>query len=79
MDPQQAGNNFQTFPYQNGHGSQQNFGNSPASRSMVGAGVGGDSGGGDGGDGACVSVNLRVHQIWARLLDNGSSWLGCHT
>lgn len=35
MDPQQAGNNFQTFPYQNGHGSQQNFVNSPASRSMV--------------------------------------------
>ncbi|KAK8752922.1 hypothetical protein OTU49_008241, partial [Cherax quadricarinatus] len=34
MDPQQAGNNFQTFPYQNGHGSQQNFVNSPASRSM---------------------------------------------
>ena len=35
MDPQQAGNNFQTFPYQNGHGSQQNFVNTPASRSMV--------------------------------------------
>nr|AGK90306.1 down syndrome cell adhesion molecule [Cherax quadricarinatus] len=34
MDPQQAGNNFQTFPYQNGHGSQQNLVNSPASRSM---------------------------------------------
>ena len=36
MDPQQAGNNFQTFPHQNGHGSQQHFVNSPASRSMVG-------------------------------------------
>ncbi|XP_063587840.1 trithorax group protein osa-like isoform X3 [Penaeus indicus] len=34
MDPQQAGNNFQTFPHQNGHGSQQHFVNSPASRSM---------------------------------------------
>lgn len=37
MDPQQAGNNFQTFPHQNGHGSQQHFVNSPASRSMVSA------------------------------------------
>lgn len=36
MDPQQAGNNFQTFPYQNGHGSHENFVNTPASRSMVG-------------------------------------------
>lgn len=50
MDPQQAGNNFQTFPHQNGHGSQQHFVNSPASRSMVGA---------SGGDG-CSSGDVPV-------------------
>lgn len=47
MDPQQAGNNFQTFPHQNGHGSQQHFVNSPASRSMVSAGDSGICGSGN--------------------------------